>query len=104
MRRRRHCISVRGASPTLAGFAAAALATALLCGVFSLVFFLLNKIVYSAVLPLALLSAAAGAFIGGLVCARITCCRGLIYGAVVGLLLFALLTVIGLLCDGDPFG
>ncbi len=51
----------------------------------------------SAVTPVALAAAAIGAFISGFVAARLSRERGLLYGAGVGLLLFLLITIAGML-------
>lgn len=50
----------------------------------------------TAVTPVALAAVAIGAFIGGLAAARWSRERGLLYGAGVGLLLFLLITIVGI--------
>ena len=49
-----------------------------------------------AVTPVALAAAAISAFVGGFVAARFSRERGLLYGAAVGLLLFLLITGVGI--------
>lgn len=68
------------------------------CVVFLSVFALVMALGFGssrAVVPFALASVTLGALFGGLVVARITRARGLLYGAGCGALLFLLLTAIG---------
>ncbi len=58
----------------------------------------------SAVTPIALAAAAIGAFVGGFVAARLSRERGLLYGAGVGLLLFLLITVVGIAASQELRG
>lgn len=55
----------------------------------------------SAVTPVALAAAAIGAFVGGFVAARLSRERGLLYGAGVGLLLFLLITIVGIVASQE---
>lgn len=48
-----------------------------------------------AVTPMAVAAAAVGAFIGGLVCARVAGSRGLVYGAACGALLYLIVMIAG---------
>lgn len=50
----------------------------------------------SAVTPVALAAATIGAFVGGFVAARLSRERGLLYGAGIGLLLYLLITIVGI--------
>lgn len=58
----------------------------------------------SAVNPVALAAAAIGAFASGFASARLSRERGLLYGAGVGLLLFLLITVVGMLSSQELRG
>ena len=49
----------------------------------------------AAVTPMAVVAAAAGAFVGGLVCARIAKMRGLLFGAACGLVLYLIVMIAG---------
>ncbi len=51
----------------------------------------------AAVTPVSLASAAIAAFVSGIVAARLSRERGLLYGAGVGLLLFLLITIVGMI-------
>lgn len=55
----------------------------------------------SAVTPIALVSVAISAFASGFVAARLSRERGLLYGAGVGLLLFLLITVVGMVTSQE---
>ena len=50
----------------------------------------------TAVTAVSLVAAAIGAFVGGFVAAKLSCQRGLLYGAGVGLLMFLLIMVVGI--------
>ncbi len=58
----------------------------------------------AAVTPVALAAAAIGAFVGGFAAARSSHERGLLYGAGVGLLLFLLVTVVGMVTSQELRG
>lgn len=58
----------------------------------------------SIVTPVALAAAAIGAFASGFVAARLSRERGLLYGAGVGLLLFLLITVVGMVTSQELRG
>lgn len=58
----------------------------------------------SVVTPLTLAAAALGAFVGGLSAARLSRERGLLYGALSGLLLFLLMVTAGLIVVPDVHG
>ncbi len=58
----------------------------------------------SAVTPVALATAAVASFVSGIVAARVSRERGLLYGAGVGLLLFLLITVVGMVTSQELRG
>ena len=58
----------------------------------------------SAVTPIALAAAAIGAFVSGFAAARLSRERGLLFGAGVGLLLFLLITVVGMVTSQELRG
>lgn len=90
--------------PALLGLLAAFAVTLLLIALFSLIFVIVEKIAESAVIPLALASAAVGCFTGALICTVITRCRGIIYGMLIGLAMFVVIWGIGLFCSDSIFG
>ena len=92
------------ARPTIAGLLLSCGVTAGLIAAFSLVFVLLESIADSAVVPLALISAAIGCFAGAFLCAGMVHQRGMIFGAVIGLLMFILICLIGLMGSDGLFG
>ncbi len=90
--------------PAIAGLMLSCGVTAGLIAAFSLVFVLLESIVDSAVVPLALISAALGCFAGAFLCACMVRQRGIVFGAAIGLLMFLLICVIGLMDSDGIFG
>lgn len=58
----------------------------------------------AAVTPMALVAAAIGAFLGGLIAARIAREKGLLIGALTGLLLFVILAIAGFIFVRDAHG
>ena len=58
----------------------------------------------SAVTPVALATVTIGAFAGGFAAARVSRERGLLYGAGVGLLLFLLVTIVGMMTSQELRG
>lgn len=80
--------------PVILGTAAGVLC----CLAVLLIFALLMSIVdipQPAVTPMAVAAAIIGAFVGGLVCARISGSHGLIYGAACGALMYLLIIIAG---------
>lgn len=92
------------ARPTVVGLLLSCGVTAGLIAAFSLVFVLLESIADSAVVPLALISAALGCFAGAFLCASMVRHRGVIFGAVIGLMMFLLICLIGLMNSDGLFG
>jgi len=92
------------ARPVFIGLLIAFAVTMLLIAVFSLVFVIIEKITESAIIPLALISAAAGCFIGALLCSIITKCKGILYGFIIGLSMFVVIWLIGLFGSNSLFG
>lgn len=90
--------------PVMVGLLLSCAVTAALVALFSLVFVLLEAIVDSAVVPLALLSAAAGCFSGAFLCAALVRRKGIIFGVAVGVLMFLAVWVLGLVCAQEIFG
>lgn len=90
--------------PVLIGTAVAAGITLLLTGAISLVLLLIKSITQSSVLPLALAAAGAGCLAGGYICAKLTRRRGTVYGALVGLAVFVIITLAGLCFTNPVFG
>lgn len=92
------------ARPVAAGLLLACAVTALLIAAFSLFFVVIESIADSAVVPLALLSAAAGCFVGAFLCGAMAKSRGLLFGAIVGGLVFVMISIVGVFCSESPFG
>ena len=92
------------AKPVLIGTGVAAGITLLLVGAVSLVLLLIRSITQSSVLPLALVAAGAGCLLGGFVCGRLERRRGTVYGALVGLAVFVIITLIGVCFTKPVFG
>ncbi len=90
--------------PALAGLLLSCAVTAALIAAFSLVFVLLETIFDSAIVPLALISAALGCFAGAYLCAAMIRRRGLIFGLLTGLLMFVVIWLLGLMCSEGLFG
>lgn len=82
--------------PVIIGVLSALAVMVALIAAFSLLFIIAESIYDSAVLPLSLIAAAFGAFIGAYLCGTISKSYGIIFGAVVGLLTFLVIWVIGL--------
>ncbi len=92
------------ARPAIVGLLLSCAVTAGLIAAFSLLFVLLESIAESAVVPLALLSAAAGCFVGAFICASMVKHYGIIFGVVIGLMMFMVIIVIGLMGKEGLFG
>jgi|GEM_PF-6503110 len=92
------------ARPALIGVLFSCVITAGLIAAFSLLFVLLETITESAVVPLALLSAACGCFAGAFLCAYLAKCRGVIFGAAIGVIMFLLICLVGLMGKDGLFG
>lgn len=92
------------ARPALAGLLLSCAVTAGLIAAFSLLFVLLESITKSAVVPLALLSAALGCFAGAFLCAALVKRNGIIFGAVIGLMMFLVIVIVGLMGKDGLFG
>ncbi len=90
--------------PLVVGLMAAFAVTLLLMAGVSLVFSILESISDSAILPLALMVAGVGCFIGSYICAAIMGSRGLICGAIIGTMMFTVIWVISVLCSKPVFG
>ena len=90
--------------PTFVGLLLSCVVTAGLIAAFSLVFVFLESIADSAVVPLALISAALGCFAGAFLCACMVRHRGIIFGAAIGLMMFLIICVIGLMGSDGLFG
>lgn len=92
------------ARPTLTGLLLSCAVTAGLIAVFSLVFVLLETIFDSAIVPLALISAALGCFAGAFLCASMVREKGVLFGLAIGFLMFLGIWLLGLLCSHEIFG
>jgi len=82
-------------------FGAAAILLIIL--IVSVIFTIIKSFADNLAVPFAILAAALGAFIGGFIAAKILKCRGLFVGMGVGLLLFAVVWLIGLICGSRLF-
>lgn len=90
--------------PTAVGLVLACAVTAGIIAVFSLVFVMLRSIAESAIIPLALISAALGCFAGAFLCSSMTGRHGMILGAVIGAMMFLVIWIIGAVCSDALFG
>ncbi len=90
--------------PALIGLLTALAVTVLLIAIFSLVFVMIEKIAESAIVPLALISAAIGCFAGAFVCSAISQCRGVVCGLIVSLVMFSAIWVAGIFGSDTVFG
>ncbi|MBE6754097.1 MAG: TIGR04086 family membrane protein [Ruminococcaceae bacterium] len=90
--------------PTLLGLLSAFAATFLLIAFFSLFFVIIESIAKSAVVPLSLLSAAAGCFIGAYICTSMTRCYGVLLGLLIASAIFAIMWIISALTSDCLFG
>lgn len=90
--------------PALVGLLLSCVVTAVLIAAFSLSFVLLETIFDSAIIPLALISAAAGCFAGAFLCACLVRGKGILFGIVIGLLMFLAIWLIGVVCSNELFG
>ena len=90
--------------PAAAGLLVSFAVTMLLIAVFSMVFVIVKSIAESAVVPLALISAAVGCFVGAMICVTLTRCGGVAYGAAIGLVMFAAIWIIGAFGEDAVFG
>ncbi len=63
-----------------------------------------NNVPQAAVTPMAIVAAAIGAFLGGLIAARIAREKGLLIGALTGLLLFVIMAIAGFIFVQDVRG
>lgn len=92
------------ARPVVVGTGAAIAVALALMAATSLVMVVLRSVTHSALFPLALLAAGVGCFAGAYVCACIKGSRGLPFGAVVGLVMYALILLAGLIFTEPVFG
>ena len=92
------------ARPLLVGILAAFAVTLALVAVFALFFLIIEKVADSAIMPLALLSAALGCFVGAYCCTSLTHSNGLIFGAIIGMAVFLIVWLIGMFCSDSIFG
>ncbi|MBQ9993345.1 MAG: TIGR04086 family membrane protein [Clostridia bacterium] len=92
------------ARPLLVGILAAFAVTLALVAVFSLFFLIIEKVADSAIMPLALLSAAVGCFVGAYCCAMLTRKNGFMLGAIIGMAVFLIVWLIGMFCSDSIFG
>ncbi len=90
--------------PALFGLAAAAAVSLLFILLFAFVFVIMKSIVSSAIIPLSLFAIIIGCFLGAYICATISGERGLIYGIVIGLLLFCFIYMLGMAMGEEYFG
>lgn len=90
--------------PAALGLLVSFAVTMLLIAIFSLLFVIVKSIAESAIVPLALISATAGCFVGALVCVSLTRCGGVVYGAVIGLIMFIAIWLIGAFSSTALFG
>ena len=90
--------------PAVIGLLLSCAVTAAIIAAFSLVFVIIRSIAESAVIPLALISAALGCFAGAFLCAAMAGRRGVIFGAAVGFMMFLVIWVIGAVCSDGIFG
>ena len=81
------------ARPAVVGLLLSCAVTAGLIAAFSLLFVLLESVAESAVVPLALLSAALGCFAGAFLCGTLVRGHGMVFGAAIGLLMFLVICV-----------
>lgn len=84
------------------GTAVGALAAAVLLLLLSYAFVVMKKIPQGAVMPLGVVLGAVGAFLGGYVSGRISKQKGLLFGVITGLVLYALLFLFGLILIKEP--
>ena len=93
-----------GAGPVLIGAGAAIACMLLIMAAVSLVSVIVRSVTHSSVLPLALAAAGVGCALGGIVCARLERKNGMLYGALVGLAVFAVIWLVGLCFTQPVFG
>lgn len=89
--------------PILIGLLAAVATMVVIIALFSLFFVIIESIAQSAIVPMSLLAAALGCFIGAYICTSVTKCRGLVFGAIVGFCVFVVIWLISLV-GGGLFG
>lgn len=90
--------------PAILGLVVSVIVTMLLVAVFALLFVIIKKIAESAIVPIALVSAVAGCFAGSYICALRVRGGTLIYGVVIGFLMFTSIWLIGVFCSESIFG
>lgn len=90
--------------PAMIGLLLSCALTAGLVALFSFVFVLLETIVDSAIVPLALISAAVGCFAGAFLCASLVRGKGLIFGVAIGIMMFIAVWILGIVCSNQIFG
>jgi len=89
--------------PVGVGLLAAVATMVIIIAAFSLFFVIIESIAQSAIVPMSLLAAGLGCFIGSFICTSFTRCRGVLFGAVIGFAVFVIIWLIGLL-GGEFFG
>lgn len=89
--------------PVGIGLLAAIATMVIIIAAFSLFFVIIESIAQSAIVPMSLLAAGLGCFIGAYICTAFTKCRGILFGAIVGCAVFVIIWLIGLL-GGQFFG
>ncbi len=92
------------ARPAAVGLLMSCAVTAGIIAACSLVFVLLKSIAESAIVPLALISAAVGCFAGAFLCASMIKRFGILFGAGIGLVMFLIICAIGVLGAKPIFG
>jgi len=92
------------ARPAAAGLILSCGVTAGLIAAFSLMFVIIESIAESAIVPLALLSAALGCFAGAYLCASMARGQGVVLGLIIGLAMFLIICLIGLIGSDGLFG
>lgn len=90
--------------PAAVGILLSGLVTAGLIAAFSLLFVLLESIAESAIVPLALISAALGCFAGAFLCSSMVNGKCVLFGLAIGLVMFVLIFVIGIISSDVLFG
>jgi len=92
--RKQETLLVKRLRPVVIGTAAGVLCCTAVLLIFALLMAVFD-IPQIAVTPMAVAAAVVGAFFGGLVCARISGTRGLLYGAACGALMYLLIVIAG---------
>lgn len=90
--------------PMIFGLAAAVIISLLFIVLFAVVFVIMKSIVSSAIIPLSLFALTIGCFVGAYICACISRERGFLFGLAIGLILFAVIYVLGVAMGENCFG